>query len=391
MNLQRNLAAAGFLLAALAAPVAHATGTTAGTLITNTATLTFDAPDPTDPTGPKVPQTPVPATKNFAVDKVLDVTVAKVGSGITIVTPEATQREIKFTVTNNGNGGEQYNLVADYADTTDKFDPTGVTFWIDSDNDGTVDYQYIQGTTNLVLAPDQKVTVVVRGDIPANRSSQAGGGALVSGDDSNVTLRALSDTLQQANNSYVNNFQSGVPGTAVGTPVVVNVPGGTTVTYQAIIGTTKADGRDLGKYLVQMISANLKKDAKATHPTLGNDKFVPGAEITYSLTLEVLGEGTLDKVLIKDNVPANTTYQSGTMAIAYGEGATVAAATTAALAATPVTLQEAGNGDVGLKVNDEIDVVPGGNDGNLASGTVTVGGTQQPAKVYIVTFKVKVN
>lgn len=378
MNLQRNLAAAGFLLAALAAPVAHAAGTTAGTLVTNTATLTFESPDPNNPGGPNVPQPPVPATKNFAVDEVLDVAVAKVGTGTTVVTPGSTQREIKYTVTNNGNGNEQYNLVIDYADTNDQFDPTNVTIWIDSDNDGTPDYQYIQGTTNLTLTPDQHVTVIVRGDIPASA---------VSGDTSNVNLRALSDTVQQAKGT---GYQSATPGEAVGAPVAVTVPGGSSVTYQAVVGNSHADQQDQGKYLVQTISATLKKDAKATH-ALGNNKFVPGAEITYSLTLEVTGDGTLTKVLIKDSIPANTTYVSGSMAIAYGDGADLATATTAALAATPTVLAESANGDVGVKINDEINVVPGGIDNNLTSGTVTVGGAQPAAKVYIVTFKVTVN
>lgn len=376
MNIQKNLALAGFVLAALAMPAAHAAGTAAGTVIQNTAELTYDAPDPGNPGGPGVPTTTTD-TKNFAVDEVLDVNVAVLGGGTTLVTPGSTDREIKYTVQNTGNGSEQYNLVINTGVTGDQFDPTGVEIWIDSDNDGTADYQYFQGTTNLVLTPDQQVTVIVRGDIPA---------AAVTGDESLVDLRALADTIQQVKGT---GFQTATAGETISTETITS--GGSTLTYNVVAGTSLGDQQDQGRYLVQDVTASLKKDATALHPTLGAGVFAPGAVVTYTLTLEVSGDGTITSVRMKDLIPANTSYANGSLTLKSGDGANVAAALAAAQAATPVVLTETATGDAGIIISNEINVLPGGTDGNLSSGTVTVGGTEPAAKVYIVSFNVTIN
>lgn len=376
MNVQKTLAAAGFLLGALAMPVAHAAGTTAGTVIENTAELTYEAPDPSNPGGPGVPTTTT-GTKNFAVDEVLDVNVTVLGTGTTLVTPGSTDREIKYTVTNTGNGSEQYNLVTDFAVVGDAFDPTGVEVWIDSDNDGVADYQYFQGTTQLVLVPDQQVTVIVRGDIPGGQTT---------GDDALVNLRALSDTIQTQNGT---GFQTSTAGQTITTASTTH--NGSTLTYNVVAGTSLGDQMDQGKYLVQEVTANMIKNATALHPTLGAGVFAPGSVVTYTLTLEVSGSGTITSVRAKDVIPTNTTYQNGSLAIQYGDGATVAAAQTAAQGAVATALNEAGNGDVGIIINNEVNVVPGGIDNNLTSGTVTVGGAEPAAKVYIISFNVTIN
>lgn len=380
MNLQKTLVAAG-LLAALAVPAAHAALTpnghnVAGSVISNTATLTFEAPDPIDPiNNPPVPTT-VTDTKNFSVDEVLDVAVTTLAPVTTIVTPGSTQREIRYTVQNTGNGTEQYNLLLDYAVITDDFDPTGVTIWVDTNNDGTVDTQLI-GAPTLTLSPEQMVTIVVRGDIPGSANS---------GDEALVRLRALSDTVQTFAGT-TSPFQ----GLATVGTVVATYDAGLSTEHHAIVGTTLADQQAQGRYLVQAISANLIKDATATHPTLGAGVFAPGSVITYSLTLEVVGDGTLNKVKVVDNIPTDTTYVNGSITLREGTGADLAAATAAAQVAAPGAQAEAANGDRAVKIFDEISVMPGGIDNNTDSGTVTVGGTEPAAKVYIVTFQVTVN
>lgn len=378
MNLQRNLAAAGFLLAALAAPVAHAAGTVAGTVVYNTATLTFDAPDPLNPGGPAVPQTPETSTHNFAVAEVLDVVVTAT-TPITTVVANTTDRELRYSVTNTGNGQEQYNLVVDYADVSDDFDPTNVRIY--TQIGGGPEVLYTPGVTNLVLNPDQQVTVIVRGDIPVNNSSA---NPLASGDEANVTLRALSNTVQAAHGTA---FQSQAPGTTVATSTVTDL--GVTYTYAVVVGNTHADERVSAKYVVQQVSGRLTKTATAVHPTLGAGVYAPGTRITYRLQLDVEGDGELTKVRIRDTVPTHTTY-AGNLTLAYGAGATPAAALAALGAA--VTLNPSANGDQGVLVGNEVNVAPGGNDGNYTdSGTVLVGGVEPAAKVYVVTFDVTVD
>lgn len=381
MNIKQKLAAAGFLLAALAAPLsAQAAGTGAGTVIENTATLSFESDDPNNPGTPVT--TSVPSTKNFAVDEVLDVTVAQLGGGVTTVVPGSTDKEVRWTVTNDGNGNEQYNLIFDVADPSDDFNPSNVTYWVTQASvNGGLPYQYTQGVTVLTLAPDETVTVAVRGDIPAGAAS---------GDEAIVKLRALSNTVQVANGT---GFQSANPGDVVGSGVSAPDTQNITHPYNVVVGTTRADQQGNGKYVVRDISANLDKNASAVHPTLGAGVYAPGSVITYTLTLRVSGDGTLDKVVIKDSVPTGTTYVNNSIKIGYAGDTTEAAAiatATAAAAAAPAQGQSI-DGDMTNKINDEINVYPGGNDGNINSGTVTVGGAEPAAKAYVVTFQVTVN
>jgi uncharacterized repeat protein (TIGR01451 family) len=47
----------------------------------------------------------------------------------------------------------------------------------------------------------------------------------------------------------------------------------------------------------------------------GGDQPVPGAHITYEITIRVLGEGVLDDVVISDLIPSNTDYRLGSLTL----------------------------------------------------------------------------
>ena len=98
-----GLAMAGILSggAAHAAPI----GTASGVDITNTATLAYSVSG--------TPPTPVPSNEtSFKVDNKVNVLVAESGGTVTNVVPGAQDQVTTFTVTNNGNTSQGYNLLA---------------------------------------------------------------------------------------------------------------------------------------------------------------------------------------------------------------------------------------------------------------------------------------
>lgn len=339
MSLTHKLAGAGFILAALAAPVAQAAGTVAGTDITNIATVTF-----TDPNNTPTTETSNPST--FKVAEILDVTVTANNAGNVTVTSPESNAVLSFTVTNTGNGQETYALSAANALAGDQFDPANVRIYIDN-GDGSfnpaTDTLLIPGTNDPSLAPDGHVTVFIVSDIPT---------ALADGNLGNVRLAAESVTAQAT-----------VGSDAAGTVFAGQGTGG----VDAVVGSTTAEGSVTKGYIVRQFALDLTKSHVITHPTLGNGKPVPGATVTYTLNLVATGGGTFNNIVITDNIPAGTTYVPGSLTL------------------NATALTDAQNGDAGYVQGGVIRVYPGGTDNVATSGTVTAPATN------VVTFKVTIN
>lgn len=285
---------------------AHAAGTTAGTTISNTATATY-----TDTGGN--PRSTNSNQVDIKVDELLDVTVAKADPGPVAVTPGSTNQVLSFTVTNTGNGSEAFNLTPTTAIGGDQFDPTTTSIVIDTNNNGVydpgVDTVYTAGSNDLTLAPDQSKRVFVLSTIPG------GGNDLDRGD---LDLLAAART-----------------GTgAAGTIFAGQGQGG----GDAVVGTTGADGVDRGAYVVQSATMTFVKSATVLDP-FGGSRSVPGSIVTYTLVATISGTGTLTNLAIGDTVPANTTYQPGTILFQGSAMSDVADADAAQFASNAVTVQ----------------------------------------------------
>ena len=140
-------------------------GTAAGTTISNTAQASY--------TVNGVQQSASSNAATFLVDLKANLTVAPLG-GNTSVTIGQTDAVLKFTVTNNTNGIQDFLLTAiqSYAAglfTGDNFDVDNLRIVVDN---GDGDYTAAD-TANYIneLAPDQSKTVFIVGNIPANQAA----------------------------------------------------------------------------------------------------------------------------------------------------------------------------------------------------------------------------
>ena len=251
----------------------QAAGTLAGTPIENTASASYDDGGTT--------VTVDSNTVSLIVDEILDIAVTSADPGDISVRPNESDAVLSFTVTNGGNGPEAVVLAVDPNMAGDDFDPDSVTFFIDTDGNGSYD----AGTDTLynaasppVLSPDETITVFILGDIPTGAAD---------GERSEVQLTGTAAT------------GSGTPGTVFAGQ---GEGGG-----DAVVGSTGATDDDSGFYAVIDATLDLTKSATVLDP-FGGSTQIPGSVITYRLTAETTGSGSIDNVVITDAIPGDTTY-----------------------------------------------------------------------------------
>lgn len=269
----RNILGTASALAMLTyAGSAQAAGVTAGTIITSTAEATFT----TAGTGGRVQSNAV----DVRVDELIDVTV----SGATDTpTKFGEQAILSWSITNTGNGSESYKIDI-VQSTSDGFDLTEVVIALDSNGNGIyepgIDQVIPTGGTTPALAADGQLRVFVVGTVPATAAA---------GTTADINLTATSAT-------------------AFGTPGTIVTGGGDGGT-NAVVGANTATDVDPNTVTVSSATAAvvaLVKDRTIAN-TYGNSQPIPGATITYKITATVT-QGTATNLVIKDAIPAGTTY-----------------------------------------------------------------------------------
>jgi uncharacterized repeat protein (TIGR01451 family) len=265
----------------LAPNKAHAVGAPAGTVINNTAQVSYSVGT--------VNATASSNLVSVTVAEILDVVVTAQTPSVA-VTAGDTQQEVRYRVTNTGNGSETFRLVMTSTIAGDQFDPTAATpsIYFDTDASGDLspgDTPYVVGSNDPVLSADGFVTVLVVNDIPA--------GVV----DTNVGFTRLTVDSRTG---------TGTPGTTFAGQGVGGV--------DAVVGTTGADSEANSSYVVSGVSMTAAK-TQTVVDQFGGTRPVPGARINYSIVMNVTGSGSAGNAVFTDDIPANTTYVPGTLTL----------------------------------------------------------------------------
>jgi uncharacterized repeat protein (TIGR01451 family) len=296
----RHLAITAALL--LVATQAGALGTDAGTDVNNTATVGYSVGG--------ISQTGVTSnTATFKVDRRILLTVAESGGAYTDVTPGSTAQVLTFTVTNDTNDTVDFRLTAaqdatgatDAFGGTDAFDAGNVQVFVDSNNNNTYD----AGTDAVAFldeVPEGATrTVFVVSDIPLGQAN---------GDTAGVTLTAIA-------------AQAGGTG-ALGSDWTQTAGGDTAGTVDTVFGDVAGDtdanrdGRhsDDDAYRVRTATLAVTKTSSViSDPFNGgtNPKRIPGAVVEYCITVSNTGATAADAIALTDNLPAEVTYNPGSL------------------------------------------------------------------------------
>ena len=315
---RRHLAPLALATTALvASSPALAEGVRAGSAIDNTAQASFTIGGAT--------QTVDSNTVTIKVDEILDVAVASLDGGT--VALDSDGAVLTFQVSNVGNGPEAYEITVDPSLTGDDFDPRLVRIAFDSNGNGTyddgVDTVIPAGGATPAIEPDESLRIFVIAEFDTPQPSD--------GDTAEVRLTAEAVT------------GTGAPGTVFAGQGVDGT--------DAVVGSTGASDDDIGTLIAQLSAVTLAKSATILDP-FGGAQAIPGAVVTYRLVATVSGSSSIADLVVNDPIPADTTYQLGSVTL---EGA---------------NQTDAADGDAtvadGSGVEVDLGTVPGG-----ASRTIT--------------------
>lgn len=320
---------------ALAAPVALALGTPAGTSITNKATLTFSVGGvaqtgiESSPTGNTTPGVGAGANTTFVVDRKVNLVVTTLDTAPVSVAPGSTTRVTRFSVTNSGNSVQDIGLTSAQVvggtislggTFTDNFQATSCTVVADSAaNNGSYDAGVDTATYVDELAADGTKTVFALCSIPV---------AQLNNDVAIVSLTA----------------QALVGGTASSQGLVqaqdagADVPGTIQTVWGDAAGTDDSarDGLHSARSAYRVLAAVLsvaKTETLVCDPFNANSspKHIPGAIVRYAMTVSNAPTAGSSATLtqITDTLNANLTFDPN-----YVTGSSVANCVSATGAAT---------------------------------------------------------
>jgi uncharacterized repeat protein (TIGR01451 family) len=286
---RRGLRAACVAAALFPALQAMATGTTAGTLIGNTATLQYRMGG-----GPLTSATA--SSTPIVVGKVLSVVVTSQDAGPVGASSPATSVALTFVVTNTGNAPEPYRVSRTDNLTGDQFDPVPAaagSLWLESGaqpgfqaSGPNADIPYVPGVNDPTLPADGSRTVYLVSDIP---------GSLAFGATGRSQLTATATTPGAA---------GAAPGTLLATSGGVQTIAGA----QTVASAT-------GSYLVSGTSVAVAKSVVTVRDPQGGTRVVTGSVITYRIVLTLAGTGSADNVSVSDPLPASLTYVPGSVTV----------------------------------------------------------------------------
>ena len=299
MTIFVSVCRAGNCLAALLAVVvslatfnAFAAGTPAGTPIANSATLTYSIGGLVG-----VPLTAV--APPITVAEVINVVLTwQDGTPVSVNSPDP-GKALAFLLTNTGNGLETFRLTRNNAIAGDQFDPVSVSagaVYLESGLQAgfqatgpNADIAYVAGVNDPALAADASRTIYLYSSVPAGQATGALGYA---------SLMAASTT-------------AGAPGAVPGATLAGLGQGG----VDAVVGGSRAQAVAQGAYIVSGIALSVVKIVVAVQDPKGGALVMPGAVLTYRVTLALTGVGIADNLSFSDPLPLATTFVPGSITL----------------------------------------------------------------------------
>lgn len=323
-------ATSAIALVAFSTTPAFASGTTAGSSITNNVSVSFDVGG--------VTQTAVTDSDTFTVDRRVNLTVAEVGGSSTSVNPGETEAAVTFQVTNSSNDTIDLALSLDQS-TADDFDISNVRYYVD-DGDGVFDADDTLVTYLDEVAADETITVHVVGDIGLGVSS---------GDQADVSLVAT---------AHAADGTAGALGSVLTASSGANTTGIDTVLADGAGDVDSAnDGSfsDTDSFVVTAADMAASKTSRiVSDPVNGatNPKAIPGAVIEYCIAVSnASGSATATNVAVNDELPADVSYDA-TFGIYVDGDATCNAGSRGDNIATPTAAYDSGLNEVDATLSD---------------------------------------
>jgi len=284
-----------------------AQGVAAGTDISNKVVVTYSIgntvqePIESSPTGNSAPGIGNGQGTVFKVDRKVDLLVT--GSNNANVSPGDSQAEVTFTLLNEGNDTQVFNLATNSALGTDDFDTSNCVSTVTSVSGIPLAGVILPTTGTIKLKADQQATINVSCDIPLN----AGGTAMQAGDNSLLSLVATAEK----NSDGTDTSETLTPDASNSVDTIFADNNGS--------DDSNRDARHSARreYVVSTITIpptlSIDKSIVSIVDPQGGNTSVVGAEVTYKIQITTAGTGIIDNVVITDPTPANMNYKPSTI------------------------------------------------------------------------------
>jgi len=271
-----------------------AVGTTAGTVISNIATVSYGLGG--------VAQPAISSTAAMIkIDEVIQPALTWQDGTPVIVNSPGTNNALTFLLANSGNGQEKFGLARTNGPAplpAGNFTPLNGSagsvylengllagFQASGPNADTV---YVPGVNDPNLAPDAGQFIYVVSDTPV------------------VVPNSRGDVLLQ-----VTSLTAGAAGAAPGTSMAAMGQGG----GFAVVGGGRAQASATGSYLSNGLGFAMNKTVVTVLDPNGTAVLMPGAVMTYQIAATLTGVGTANNLVIADPLPANITYVPGSIKV----------------------------------------------------------------------------
>ena len=269
------------LVLLVSASAACALGTAAGTRVQNSVVVTFQING-----NPETVHTER-ASHTFIVSEIIRSNVSSLNpEGVATPTP-ARDITMSFQLTNTGNGEEAF-LLSPQTGSGDF--PADITrMWLESNGQPGLqaDDTPYNPAVGVKLEADDGAIIYVTANIPADLDDQARG---------NVVLTATSAT-------------TGANGLSMGEALADGGDGG----IEAVVAQNNASHDDSGDFIVSGIRLGVEKEIIAVNDPYQGNLVMPGAEITYQITIKAEGRGVAKDLKINDPTPASMAYKPNTL------------------------------------------------------------------------------
>ena len=294
------------VLVCLCADLSWAGGTGAGEEVPNTVTLSYTLGG-ADLTASSL--------NTFFVQELLEVSVISADASSVGVVAGQIEALQSYTLTNLGNGTEAFRLIGQTALGGDDFDPVLNTLYLESNGIAGFqsgpggDEEYIAGTNDPVLVPDESLLIYVTADIPPGVSVD---------ETALLELRAVATTI--------------VTGAGTDDPTQVSFP--TVGDVFSGLGDNRSNGSgavdamvglsynlanplfaDRHDYLVNNVGVTITKTAFDIADPSGGSSVVPGSVVSYRVLVELFGTGSAQSLVVTDPVPGELLYASNSLSV----------------------------------------------------------------------------
>jgi hypothetical protein len=274
-------------LLALVSQSTLAAGTASGTIISNSASLSYTVGGAT--------QTAASTVATFWVDNKVNVTVTKL-TDASAIAPNSTNQALAFTVTNNGNTSQRYALTTTTGTSTVTMG--NVRIYHDVNNNNVLDagdVLYVDAGTFGNLLPDASLRILIVADTPITATNAQA-----------AVFNLVATTVDSGTLTVTAN------------PVGADRPLSVDVVFADLAGTASGDLANDGKHSVSAtytVAAALLAISKTARvvcdPVNGNTnpKNIPGAAVQYAITItNAVGGASATLTQVTDTLVAQLAF-----------------------------------------------------------------------------------